>query len=137
MTPGEFADSLVAAFASSDAERYFAHFHPEATFLFHDVPGRLESRPAYEAMWQEWVAEAGFEVRACTSSAQRVQEYGELAVFSHDVHTLRVVDGAQEELFERETIVLARTGDSWTCVHEHLSPDPAHADEQPHGHTQA
>ena len=51
MTPQQFADSLVAAFADSNAERYFAHFHPDATFLFHDAPGRIESRSAYEAMW--------------------------------------------------------------------------------------
>lgn len=124
MTPQEFADSLVAAFASSDAERYFAHFDPDATFVFHDLPGRLESRAAYEAVWASWVAEAGFEVRACTSTGQRIQEYGDLAVFSHDVHTVRVVDGKEEELFERETIVLRRVDASWTCVHEHLSPDP-------------
>jgi len=47
MTPQQFADSLIAAFADSHAERYFAHFHPDATFLFHDTPGRIESRSAY------------------------------------------------------------------------------------------
>ena len=128
MTPLEFANSLVAAFAASDADRYFAHFHPDATFLFHDTPGRLESRAAYEALWAEWEQEASFRVLSCASTAQRVQEYADLAVFTHDVHTVRLIEGAEDEVFERETIVLRRDGDSWTCVHEHLSPDPAHAE---------
>ncbi len=125
MTPLEFADSLVTAFAASDAETYFAHFDPEATFLFHDTPGRLESRAEYEAMWAEWEREAGFRVLACSSTGRRVQEHADLAVFTHDVHTVRLIDGVQDEVFERETIVLRRTGESWTCIHEHLSPDPA------------
>ena len=125
MTPLEFAESLVAAFATSDADRYFAHFHPDATFLFHDTAGRIESRASYEAMWAEWERDAGFRVLSCTSTAQRVQEYADVAVFTHDVHTVRLLDGTEDEVFERETIVLLREGDAWTCVHEHLSPDPA------------
>ncbi len=125
MTPLEFAESLVAAFAASDAERYFAHFDPDATFLFHDTPGRIESRADYEALWAEWEQEAAFRVLSCRSTGQRVQEYADFAVFSHDVHTVRILDGLQDEVYERETIVLRRTGDTWTCVHEHLAPDPA------------
>ena len=127
MTPLAFAESLVGAFRASDAASYFAHFHPDATFLFHDTPGRIESRAAYEEMWAEWERDAGFRVLACESTSQRVQEYGDTAVFTHDVHTVRLIEGAEDEVFERETIVLRREGDSWTCVHEHLSPDPAHA----------
>jgi ketosteroid isomerase-like protein len=125
MTPLDFADSLVAAFASSDRDAYFAHFAPDATFLFHDTAQRIETRADYEAMWAEWEREAGFRVIACTSSAQRVQEYGDLAVFTHRVHTVRLLKGSEDEVFERETIVLRRVGETWTCVHEHLSPDPA------------
>ena len=127
MTPLAFAESLVDAFAASDATSYFAHFHPDATFLFHDTPGRIESRAAYEQMWREWERDNGFRVVACESTNQRVQEYGDTAVFTHDVHTVREIDGAEDEVFERETIVLRREGEAWTCVHEHLSPDPAHA----------
>ena len=127
MTPAAFVESLVAAFAASDAQRYFAHFHPDATFLFHDTPGRLESRAAYEAIWAEWEHENGFRVLECESLGSRLQEYADLAVFTHDVRTVRLVDDAREEVFERETIVLRRDGESWTCVHEHLSPDPARA----------
>lgn len=124
MTPQEFADSLVAAFRASDASAYFAHFAPDATFLFHDTPARIESRAAYERMWAEWERDAGFRVVECESTDGRVQEYGDLAVFSHDVRTVRLVDGAEDEVLERETIVLHRRGDSWTCVHEHLSGAP-------------
>jgi ketosteroid isomerase-like protein len=124
VTPSAFAASLVAAFAASDAPAYFAHFDPEATFLFHDTPGLVESRAAYEALWEEWEQDAGFRVLSCESTDQHVQEHGDLAVFTHRVRTRRLVGGQEEDLRERETIVLRRDGDSWTCVHEHLSPDP-------------
>jgi len=124
VTPLEFAGSLVAAFAASDAEAYFAHFDPDATFLFHDTPGLVGSRTAYEAMWAAWESDTGFRVLECQSTNRRVQEYGDLAVFTHDVRTVRLIDGAEDEVFERETIVLRRSGPGWICVHEHLSPDP-------------
>jgi ketosteroid isomerase-like protein len=126
MTPAAFAESLVAAFAASDAPTYFAHFHPDATFLFHDTPGLVASRADYEALWAEWERESGFRVLACQSTAQHVQQHGDLAVFTHTVRTRRLVAEVEEELHERETIVLLRDGDTWTCVHEHLSPDPGH-----------
>jgi len=128
MTPLAFAESLVEAFAASDAERYFAHFHPDATFLFHDTPGLIGSRAVYQEMWAEWVSEAGFQVLECESTEARVDQYGDLAIFTHQVRTVRLIDGERSEVFERETIVLHRDGETWTCVHEHLSPDPAHAE---------
>jgi ketosteroid isomerase-like protein len=128
VTPSSFAESLVAAFAASDAVAYFAHFHPDATFLFHDTPGLVESRADYETLWAEWERLSGFRVLACESSDQHVHQHGDLAVFTHSVRTTRLVGGEKEELHERETIVLRRDGDSWTCVHEHLSPAPAPAD---------
>lgn len=123
-SPQEFAESLIAAFRASDAGSYFAHFAPDATFLFHDTPERLEDRRAYEQLWAEWERDSGFRVFQCDSTNQRVQEHGDLAVFTHDVRTVRQVDGVEEEVEERETIVLRRDGDTWTCVHEHLSPRP-------------
>jgi ketosteroid isomerase-like protein len=128
VTPSSFAESLVAAFAASDASAYFAHFHPEASFLFHDTPGLIRSRADYEALWERWEREDGFRVLACESTHQHVQEHGDLAVFTHAVRTRRVIAGTEEELHERETIVLLREGDGWTCVHEHLSPDPGATD---------
>jgi ketosteroid isomerase-like protein len=128
MTPLEFADSLVAAFRASDATSYFAHFDADATFLFHDTAGRLESRATYEQLWAQWERD-GFRVLQCDSTNQRVQEYGDLAVFTHDVRTVRLIEDAEDAVFERETIVLRRHGETWTCVHEHLSPDPSHASD--------
>lgn len=125
MTPEAFAESVVAAFGASDAAAYFAHFHPDATFLFHDTPGLVRSRADYETLWAEWEREAGFRVLACASTDQHVQQHGDVAVFTHAVWTRRQVDGVVEELRERETIVLTRDGDTWTCIHEHLSTDPA------------
>jgi ketosteroid isomerase-like protein len=124
VTPQAFAESLVAAFASSDASAYFAHFHPDATFLFHDTPGLLGSRAEYEALWALWERDDGFRVLACESTNQRVDEHGEVAVFTHSVRTRREIGGQEEVLHERETIVLLGDRDGWACVHEHLSPDP-------------
>jgi SnoaL-like domain len=126
MTPIEFVTSLIDSFAANDKAQYFGHFHPQATFLFHDTPGRVQSRADYETMWAGWEQDTGFKVLRCASSGQRVQEYDDLAVFTHDVHTVRLINGVEDEVYERETIVLMRQGDRWTCLHEHLSPDPGH-----------
>ena len=131
MTPAAFAQSLVAAFSANDEAAYFAHFHPDATFLFHDTPGLVRSRADYEAFWAEWKREAGFRILACESTDQHVQQHGNLAVFSHTVRTSRLVGDVEEELRERETIVLRQDGDTWTCVHEHLSPDPGRTPTSP------
>jgi ketosteroid isomerase-like protein len=123
--PMAFVQSLIDAFAASDSARYFAHFHPEATFLFYDNPTRIESRKEYEAMWSDWERDAGFRVLDCASTNRRMQSFPlGAAIFTHDVRTTRSLDGAVSVVFERETIVHVRDGESWTCVHEHLSPHP-------------
>lgn len=118
------ADAIVAAFAATDGDRYFAGFAPDATFLFHTEPDRLEDRGAYERLWAGWV-ESGWRVLSCDSTNRRVQSYPGGAVFSHDVAT-RVDTGEGEDAYrERETIVFRTAGDGLVAVHEHLSPAPA------------
>ena len=122
------ADSLVAAFARSDPAAYFAFFAPEATFLFHTTVGRLDSRADYERLWAQWVAEDGFRVLSCESSRPAIQVLGaagDVAVFSHRVRTVVETTAGSDTVFERETIIFARSGADWRAVHEHLSPDPA------------
>ena len=121
----EAAAHLVAAFAGTDTDAYFAAFAPDATFVFHPEPQRLESRAAYEALWASWLA-GGWSVTACTSTDARVQIFGNSAVFSHTVTTTAGTTGAQETTTERETIVFTRSGNRILAVHEHLStaPDP-------------
>jgi ketosteroid isomerase-like protein len=114
------ADRIVDDFGHHRSAAYFAGFAPEATFLFHNVDHRLESRAEYQELWAEWESE-GFRVRACRSSNRRVQLLGSIAVFSHDVETESEVAGAAETAHERETIVLALTDGIWLGVHEHLS----------------
>lgn len=115
------AQKLVAAFAGHDTEQYFQAFAPDATFVFHNVPGRLDSRAAYRALWNNWEAD-GFRVLSCESSEQHVQCMGDVAIFMHSVST-RVRFGTQEtHSQERETIVFKRDGSNgWLAVHEHLS----------------
>lgn len=118
------ADAIVEAFAATDGERYFAGFAPDASFLFHTEPARLDDRGAYEALWREWTG-GGWRVLECTSSNRLVQSYPGGAVFSHDVAT-RVDTGDGEDAYrERETIVFRVHGDGLLAVHEHLSPAPA------------
>lgn len=122
------ADALVAAFARSDRDAYFACFAPQATFLFHTTAGRLESRADYERLWAQWVADVGFRVVSCASSEPAIQvlgKAGDVAVFSHRVRTVVETSAGRETVSERETIVFARSGADWRAVHEHLSPDPA------------
>jgi ketosteroid isomerase-like protein len=115
------ADELVRAFGSHDVAAYFAAFRPDATFTFYTHPEPLRSRTAYEELWRGWEAD-GFRVLSCVSSDRHVQDLGDVAVFTHRVATRVVLDGAEQDLDERETIVFTREGGQWLAVHEHLSP---------------
>jgi ketosteroid isomerase-like protein len=117
------ADRLVAAFGGGRVDDYFACFHPEATFVFYTTDHRLESSAAWRELWGSLEREEGFRVLECRSSARRVQDLGESAVFTHDVETRVSTRAGEETLRERETIVFARQTDGgWLAVHEHLSP---------------
>jgi ketosteroid isomerase-like protein len=115
------AAALVDAFGGHQVDAYFAAFRPDATFVFHTHPARLDSRAAYEALWASWEQD-GFRVLSCASSEQAVQDLGDVAVFTHRVATRVRLDGVEEALDERETIVFTRSADGWAAVHEHLSP---------------
>jgi len=122
----EAADRLVAAFAATDTEAYFAAFSPEATFIFHPEAQRLGSRSAYRTLWDSWLA-GGWRVLECRSSEQDIQLLGATAVFSHRVATTVRVDrdGGRDTSDERETIIFSRAPDGGiVCVHEHLSACP-------------
>lgn len=115
-------DAIITDFGANRVDAYFSGFAPDATFVFHTHPVRLETRAEYEDLWQEWVASSGFEVRACHSTDRRIQMLGEVAVFTHTVNTTVHADGELDHSRERETIVMQRRGGVWLCVHEHLAP---------------
>jgi len=116
------AASLVGAFGRHDPEAYFAHFSPDATFVFYNVASILRSRRQYEELWRTWEEENGFRVLRCLSRTGEVRMLGpQAAVFTHEVTTTVATAGREETLAERETIVFARSGDRWVAVHEHLS----------------
>ncbi|MFE6256643.1 YybH family protein [Agromyces sp. NPDC057865] len=117
------ADAIVDAFAATDGDRYFATFAPEATFVFHTEPARLDDRAAYERLWAEWV-DGGWSVTSCTSSNRHVQTFPGGAVFAHDVDTSVETGDGPDTYRERETIVFRADGDRLVAVHEHLSPFP-------------
>lgn len=121
------ASQIVDAFAATDGARYFATFAPDATFVFHTEPARLDDRAAYERLWDEWVA-SGWRVVSCESTNRHVQPLPGGAVFTHSVATTVETGDGRESYRERETIVFRTdaTGDL-IAVHEHLSPDPADA----------
>lgn len=117
-------EACVAAFGAHDTAAYFACFDPAATFLFHGTQRLLGSRSEYETEWASWEAE-GFRVLGCTSTDQRIDLHGDVAVLTHRVRTEVSLDGRTEVQHERETIVLHRDpGGRWVGVHEHLSVDP-------------
>lgn len=119
----EAASAIVDAFAATDGERYFALFAPDATFVFHTEPERLDDRAAYELLWEDWVAR-GWRVKSCESSNQRVQLLTGGAVFTHSVSTTAITADGPESYRERETIVFRSTDVGLVAVHEHLSPQP-------------
>jgi ketosteroid isomerase-like protein len=90
----------------------------------------LLSRDAYQALWDNWRREDGFEVLSCTSSNAFVSLQGDVAVFIHDVATELRMQGEQLFSQERETIVFKKQGfrkqeeGRWLACHEHLSAMP-------------
>jgi uncharacterized protein (TIGR02246 family) len=116
--------AIIAAFGADDPETYFQLFDPQATFIFHTTPQRLENREAYRQEWAAWRRDLHFRVRSCTSSAQRVQVFGDLAILTHSVRTDITTKDGDATLHERETIVFRRDNGRWVAVHEHLSPRP-------------
>lgn len=91
----------------------------------------LLTRDAYQALWDSWRREEGFEVLSCISSNAFVSLQGDVAVFVHDVTTELRMQGEQFFSQERETIVFKRQGSRtqeqqglWLACHEHLSAMP-------------
>ena len=124
------AADLVAAFARNDRAAYFGAFTAAASFVFYTLPQPLLSRDAYQALWDSWRQDEGFEVLSCTSSNAVVSLQGDLAIFIHDVATELRMNGEQFFSQERETIVFRRQGSQveqqglWLACHEHLSAMP-------------
>lgn len=121
----DVAARMCAAFGRNDKAAYFQLFAPEATFLFYDVDHMLESRAAYEELWERWEGEDGFRVLSCSSEGGRTQRFGDVALFTHNVTTSIASRSGTVTLAERETIVFRATADSWLAVHEHVSLSPA------------
>lgn len=117
------ASAIVDAFAATDGDRYFAAFAPDASFVFHSEPARIDDRAAYERLWADWV-EGGWRVVSCTSSDRRVQSFPGGAVFTHSVDTSVETPDGGESYLERETIVFRADAAGLVAVHEHLSPMP-------------
>ncbi|RKW70509.1 nuclear transport factor 2 family protein [Galactobacter caseinivorans] len=115
------AAQIVRAFAANDGTEYFTAFAPDASFVFHTEPGRLDARAEYEALWQGWIAE-GWRVLKCVSTEQLAQAYPGGGIFSHTVATtVDLGNGTQDSYRERESIVFRTDGDGLLAVHEHLS----------------
>ncbi|MFO7690601.1 MAG: nuclear transport factor 2 family protein [Cryobacterium sp.] len=117
------ASAIVEAFAATDGPRYFSLFAPDATFVFHTEPARIEDRAAYEAMWGEWLSD-GWSVKFCASSEATVQAFPGGAVFTHSVSTSVSTADGPKSYRERETIVFRSDSAGLIAVHEHLSPQP-------------
>jgi len=125
------AADLVAAFARNDRAAYFGAFTADASFVFYTLPQPQLSRDAYQALWDSWRRDEGFEVLSCTSSNAFVSLQGDVAIFMHDVATELRMNGEQFKSQERETIVFKRQGlgaeqqeGLWLACHEHLSAMP-------------
>ncbi|SDW91253.1 Ketosteroid isomerase homolog [Arthrobacter sp. cf158] len=120
----EAAAKMVEAFSNSRTEDYFACFDEHATFLFHGEGSRLETRAAYQSIWEGWMEE-GLRITSCKSTNRRIQIHGAVALLTHDVETDLDDKGSLSTAFERETIVFAKNQDGTvSCLHEHLSLDP-------------
>ena len=118
------AAHLVSRFAAHDFDGYFSCFDEKTVFIFHTTPNVLLSKSEYQKEWRNWEKDWGFKVKSCTSSNQRVQLFGSVAIFSHDVATTLGTNDGDKSFKERETIVFNEVSGKWVGVHEHLSPMP-------------
>lgn len=118
------AAHLVERFAAHDRDGYFACFAPTASFIFHTHPEILPSRAAYRTLWREWEKTAKFKVLSCRSSdASATMLADGVGLFTHKVETRVSFDGAEQTVFERESILFQKDEvGRWLAVHEHLSP---------------
>ena len=118
------AKSIVAAFGSHDSDAYFAAFHTDATFIFHNTREVLYSKMEYLSLWKVWESQ-GFHVVSCRSIQPFVHVLSdEIAIFTHSVETEMKLGDEKLSSHERETIVFVVFDGKWLAVHEHLSPDP-------------
>jgi ketosteroid isomerase-like protein len=117
------ADAIVEAFAATDTGAYFAGFAPDASFVFHPEPARLNSRAEYERLWETWL-QSGWSVRSCSSEDRLVQSFPGGAVFSHTVNTSVATADGTDSYSERESIIFRTSDDGLLAIHEHLSPRP-------------
>ncbi len=115
------ARDLVTAFANNDREAYFGAFSADASFVFYTLEQPLLSRDAYQALWDSWRSQDGFEVLSCISNNAFVSLQGDVAIFIHDVATELRMQGELCFSQERETIVFRRYEGQWLACHEHLS----------------
>jgi ketosteroid isomerase-like protein len=117
------ANRLLADFADNAVDDYFSAFRPDATFLFHNVPGLMGSLAAYREQFARWQRQ-GFRVLAYESREQSVHLLESMAIFTHRSETRSITTAGEEDARERETIVFVRAQDGgWLGVHEHLSLD--------------
>lgn len=103
------AADLVTAFARNDREAYFGAFSADASFVFYTLEQPLLSRDAYQALWDNWRSEDGFEVLSCTSSNAFVSLQGDVAIFIHDVATELRMQGATLQPGARDDCVSPTT----------------------------
>ena len=103
----------------------FNGFAPDATFIFHPEPARLNSRAEYEQEWAGWLAD-GWRVTSCQSTDPLIQVFPGGAVFSHTVATSIETSDGPDSYIERETIVFVQAAEGeLVAIHEHLSTVPA------------
>lgn len=118
------AAHLVSCFAQHDFDKYFECFSDDTVFIFYTTKNVLLNKAQYQTEWKNWEKEWGFHVQNCKSTNQRVQMFGDTAIFSHDVATTLKTNDGEKSFEERETIVFNYLNNNWIAVHEHLSPMP-------------
>lgn len=120
------ANRLCQAFGEGRIKDYFACFLPNADFMFHGMPTRIESRAEYERWWGAWEKEIDLKILGCRSFDQHVNLMGNVALYTHSVDVDVSTNQGIEHRHERETIVFLKQPDGrWMAAHEHLSKAPS------------
>ncbi|WP_413317141.1 nuclear transport factor 2 family protein [Agrococcus sp. 1P02AA] len=122
------AQVIVRAFRDNDEEAYFAGFVADCSFAFHADPEPLLGADAWRSAWRDLQA-SGWRVTECRTLWDHVRAVGDGGVYLHELETTAGTFDALEAYRERDSIVFARRDGRLLAVHEHLSPIPAHHDD--------
>jgi len=119
MTPDDFLREYEAVARAHDLERTLSLIDDQAIFWFSDGSSHVGKPAIEQAIRANFAAIQGEDYRI--SDIVWLAQSADVAACTFRFHWSGVVRGSPASGAGRGTAVLARRGDSWVIVHEHLN----------------